>query len=192
MSADECYITPDFVKNQPRAKVARHAGKVQKEETPIITNSIPYFFKKHQTVIIAFAIIIVILIVIIVWMFTTDKKINIYNDIPPPLPSILRASNDKPTIKQNDVPEKLNNPQTEQYRPPTESPKNHNQQDPEPKHNEPQTTINKTNIMSHDQIVNTVDDDELNKFINIKSDEQPKSNDIFDNLENYEADTNKH
>jgi len=171
MSLDECYITPNFVDNAQsgkkiKKKVATFATEIA--ETPA-SSDISSFFKKHKMVIIAFAIIIIMLIIVIVWIFASDKKISNTNEIVPLIPAIA-STKVKPILKQTIV-----------------APVVETQDDTR----EPE----KVNIMSHDQIVNTVDDEELNKFIKPKNDtpatEQPKSNDEFDHLENYEVDVNK-
>ena|ERR1700678_258789 len=169
MTTDECYIKPNFVKNNYR----RHKRDAELSDNnedlvydiPVKSASIMDTIKEHKLLIITFAIIILLLIFVIVWMIVKDDKKSIKDDTKPvsrlkkcidpdpdPDPPAITKPDASPVIPKPVTPKVAKGAVRNKTKPIDGGVAPHELQ----------------NIISHDQIVNTVDDDELNRYVNIE------------------------
>jgi hypothetical protein len=167
----DCRIEPEF-----RSHKRKHAKPVKtveqeysdsEDESPSVATKEGGFMstlKEHKFTIMIFAVIIVLLICVVVWLVTkNDKQVRVEGVGPPTNATLPKApaATTPPSAANTVTPNTPTTPATDTTSPPAASPNTDTAQpaaEPEP---EPDK------VQSHKEIVMTVDDSELNKYMDV-------------------------
>lgn len=164
MGDNKCFIEPEFAGRKQRKKIppkeqedTYYDDESPKKEGKTFMDTI----REHKILIMTFAIVIILLICVIVWLISGNGK-----DLPvkkePKSPPVNRPGTNAPNPVAVVTPPVQENP--------TEQPTI-----PEPVQKNQKTAQHPIN---HDQILKTVDDEELNRYMNSKDDEVDELNEL--------------
>ena len=146
-------IEPDFVdRDFRRAQQQQHQQKRQKTASSPQGDSSSEWFKKNQTMIMAAAVICVVIICIILYlMFSKKPPASVQGPAPP-------QTGGQPPIRPQ-LP--MGAPQNQSPVQPQNNPQENHRSEPVP-----------DNVTPHDEAVNNIDDDEINRFMNADEEEE--------------------
>jgi len=167
---DDAYITPDFV--QP-SRAARGQAP-QAAAAPVASN----FFQENKMMIIVFGIVVVVVICLLLFVMTRDKKPE-PNKRPPPGNQNGPQQGGPPPGNQNGS-QQGGPPPAQQAPPQSQQPQPQNQNGPPPVERRVQKAEPKVA-----QVIETADDDEVNKYMNLGEDndeDELESSDANDNI----------
>lgn len=145
--SSECYIEPGFVKPKNNKKLSHYKDEV-KEVPTSQGGSIIDTIKKNKVIVIVFAVVIILLICLIVWFSLKSEK----------APIVQNKINPKESPPQVEKLTPPTTPVTTPAAPTTSVAPTIPTQTPEKKPEEPE-------VFNHEQIIATVDDEELQKYI---------------------------
>jgi hypothetical protein len=188
MPEDSYFIQPEFAhKAHGRHRKRIESVSEQSEDTPTtlpkvkppVPTPVPAAppakdwsdtFREHKMLILVLAVIVILLVCLLVWTITSknDKreKVQLRKSSAPALPPPPEQHMTQMPTPQMPTPQiSLNMPQPMQQRMPALAPTPHNVvQPPAKKTQEPPTP-------SHESVIHTTDDDELNKYMNLDKDD---------------------
>lgn len=190
MDKDECFIKPSFVRNNSKRSNNRFKKAPLREENEDISRGaqeepestaraerggLMDMIKEHKILIITFAIVIILLICVIVWMTTRgeDKKNGKASDPNNPNPNPAGKARVPPPTNTPPVEQNTTQNPAPRNEPPAARPENNRRVDATPTPpRQPRSTPAPPPIVSHEEIINTVDDSELNKYMNVGDGEE--------------------